>query len=84
MNPPPSTLISVYDASLLLGCSCQTVRQLIRRRVLQGKPLPGGRKLWLHRHQVEAVKDGMLRTMRAQQAQDKAQREALLQMWLDI
>ncbi len=81
---PPSALISVYDASQILGCSCQTVRALIARGVLQGTPLPGGRKLWLNREQVEGAKENILRTLREQKKQDRARRETLLQLWLEL
>lgn len=80
---PAPALMSVYDAAQLLGCSCQLVRRLIARGVLAGVPMPGGRKLWLAREQVQQYLE-LLRRTAAERKRGAEAKEALFQMWLDL
>lgn len=79
----PAALISVYDAARLIGCSCQLVRRLIARGVLGGVAMPGGRKLWLERGQVEAYL-ALLRKTAAERRKGNEDKATLYQMWLDL
>lgn len=72
--------ICVWDAARRLGCSCRTVRRLVRRRVLYGEPLPGGKKIWLRREEVERLVHELAR--RHERARRAA--AAVRQMWLDL
>lgn len=80
----PSLLLSVYDTAQMLGCSPRTVQRLIGRGVLQGLTLPGGRKLWLMRDDVEATANNLRATARARKKAARDTRAALFQMWLDL
>jgi len=83
MNPA-SDLISIYDASVLIGQSKPTISRLVRRGMLAAAPNPhGGKKLWVHRAQVLALRE-MIKEEGARRQKALAKISGLKQMYLDL
>lgn len=78
--PDRDEFICIYDAAQRLGCSRRTILRLVRRKTLYGEPLPGGRKIWMRRAEVDALVNRLAERHR-RQVQAHA---ALRQMWLDL